>query len=433
MSLLARASLFHDSLDRSPKSPRWRTRAHKPGYRQITSVLDRLEDRTLLSFNSAMSFPTGSEPASVAVGDFNDDGKLDIVTANWGSTVSVLLGNGNGTFQTAVQYSTGTNTNPVSVAVGDFNGGGKLGIVTANGDRNTVSVLLGNGNGTFQPAVQYSTGTNTHPVSVAVGDLTGDGEPDLVTANWGANDVSVLMGNGDGTFEPAVPYTTGRWPSSVAVGDLTGDGDLDLVIVNGFDVNVLLGNGDGTFQAELDYPTDSDPSSVAVGDFNGDGKLDLVTGNGGGDAYTVSMLLGNGDGSFQPSVDYATGLQPSMVAVGDFNGDGELDIVTADSGSNHVSVLLGNGNGTFQPAVQYAVGSEPESVAVGDFNNDGELDIVTANCGNDTVSVLLGNGNGTFRACHSYVVGSEPESVAVGTSTATAKPTSSPPIAALTL
>jgi hypothetical protein len=216
---------------------------------------------------------------------------------------------------------------------------------------------------------------------MAVGDLNGDGKPDIVTANASADSVSVLLGNGDGTFQAKQDYPTGFGSLSVAVADVNGDGKLDLVVGNDNGVaSVLLGNGDGTFQAEKEYVAGG--GRAAVGDVNGDGRPDIVTTGRGG----VSVLLGNGDGTFQAKHDYATGgANPISVAIGDVNGDGEPDIVTATwnsylyYGAGLVSVLLGNGDGTFQSPRDYVTGPQPESVVIGDLNGDGRPDIVTAN------------------------------------------------------
>jgi len=288
-------------------------------------------------------------------------------------------------------YGYGTASVSYSVAVGDFNGDGKLDLAVADYNTSAMGVLLGNGDGTFQAQIGYATGTFPH--GVAVGDFNGDGKLDLAVANSGSNNVSVLLGNGDGTFQPAVNYSTGSAPGSVAVADLNGDGKLDLAVANNGrnDVSVLLGNGDGTFQAAVSYPTAAQPLSVAIGDFNGDGKLDLVAAN--GSSYNVSVLLGNGDGTFQPHVDYATGQYAASVTVGDFNDDGRLDLAVAVScvscaTGGIVSIMLGNGDGTFQAHVDYTAGNGAYSTAVGDFNGDGKLDLAVANLSGNDVSVL---------------------------------------------
>ena len=356
----------------------------------------------------------GDSPSSVAVGDFNHDGILDIATANFeDSSVTVLLGRGDGTFLPAVSYCVGEE--PTSIAVGDFTHDGILDIVTANNGDNTVSVLLGRGNGTFLHAVSYSVGSYIYPGSVAVGDFTNDGILDIATANVYDNSVSVLLGRGDGTFLPAVSYRVGEEPTSIAVGDFTNDGSLDIATANFEDssVTVLLGRGDGTFLPAVSYAVGYSPSSLAVGDFDHDGILDIAAAN---DAYNpvtatygpgmVMVLLGRGDGTFLPAVSYAVGSEPYSLAVGDFNRDGSLDIATANEGDNTVTVLLGRGDGAFLPGVSYPVGSLPDSIAVGDFTNDGSLDIATANFEDSSVTVLLGRGDGTFLSSVSNAVGS---------------------------
>ena len=351
-------------------------------------------------FLPAVNYNVGSSPGCVALGDFNGDGKADLVVGNYFSnSVSVLLGKGDGTFQTGVNSNASA---PTSLAVADFNGDGKADLVVGNDyEGYFVSVLLGNGDWTFQAAVNYEIGS-IHTYTVAVGDFNGDGKADIVVANLGAGpipgDLSVLLGNGDGTFKAAVNYTTyaAGSPFAVAVGDFNGDGKADLAVANlyGNNVSVLLGNGDGTFQAATNYNVGTAPFSVAAGDFNGDGKLDLAVANSGSSPArgNVSVLLGRGDGTFQAAVNYNAGISPRAVAVGDFNGDGKADLVVANGGSSgtNVSVLLGNGSGTFSAAVNYNAGAFPADVAVGDFSGDGRSDLAVANINGNNVSVLLG-------------------------------------------
>jgi VCBS repeat protein/FG-GAP repeat protein len=316
----------------------------------------------------------------------------------------------------------------MSVMAGDFNGDGVSDLAVAS-PFGGAGVLLGNGDGTFQDVVYYRVGL--YPSFVTVGDFNGDGKADLAAANAGAGagyTVSVLLGRGDGTFQPHVDYGTETDPVWVVVGDFNRDQKADLVVAHGDKnnlagtVSVLLGKGDGTFKARVEYEAGFQPYGVAVGDFNLDGKSDLAVANQGvsGFNHTVSLLLGNGDGTFQAHVDYQTGTQPYSVAVADFNLDGKPDLAVASSESNAVSVLLGNGDGTFQPYVDYPASEFPISVAVGDFNRDGALDLVVVNgsccIGPDTVSVLLGNGDGTFQAYVDYKTGVDPRSVVVGDS-----------------
>jgi len=342
-----------------------------------------------MPFNTAVNYPTGFAPRSVAVGDFNRDGTPDLAVANMVShNVSVLLGNGLGAFAPKVDYPAGIS--PSSVAVGDFNRDGSPDLAVANFLAiGTVSILLGNGLGAFAAPVPYAAGKN--PVSVAVGDFNRDGNPDLAVANWDDNNVSVLPGNGLGAFAAAMNHNVGTKPYSIAVADFNGDGSPDLAVSNGGsnNVSVLLGNGLGAFALKVDYPAGNSPSSVAVGDFNRDGSPDLAVANflaiG-----TVSILLGNGLGAFAAPVPYAAGDTLISVAVGDFNRDGSPDLVVASFRAiGTVSVLLGNGLGAFAAAVNYAVGSFPIYVAVGDFNRDGSPDLAVANQSSTDVSVLL--------------------------------------------
>jgi len=293
----------------------------------------------------------------------------------------------------------GVGDAPASVAVGDFNRDGIQDLAVANTDSSNVSVLLGNGDGTFQAAVNFDVGLDNFPFSVAVGDFNGDGIQDLAVANndLGTGNVSVLLGNGDGTFQPAVEFSAGVFANSVAVGDFNGDGVQDLAVASGDFVWVLLGDGGGTFQVAVNFGAGSVPVSVAVGDFNGDGIQDLTVANRGDfiKPGNVSVLLGNGDGTFQAAVNFDAGDEPVSVGVGDFNGDGVQDLAVAGF-FDRVSVLLGNGDGTFQAAVNFDVGLEPVSVAVGDFNGDGLQDLAVANNFEDiingsNVSVLINN------------------------------------------
>ena len=381
-----------------------------------------------LNFSAAASYGSGGNGGnSIAVADLNGDGKPDLVVADWCATnctsgnVAVLLGNGDGTFQTAVSYGSG-GMYADWVVVADLRGNGKLDLIVGNcgsalnnicvGTNGGVGVLLGNGDGTFQPAVSYS--QTFGGAAVAAADVDGDGKLDLLIAtNCGSGSsytgcVAVMSGRGDGTFSAALTYSSGGYsPGAIAVADVNGDGKPDLLVAHcgtaaacgAGNVGVLLGNGDGTFAAAVVYGSAGIyPDGVAVADVNGDGKADVVVANSSTsfsiNAGDLGVLLGNGDGTFQSAVAYPSGgYGAASVAVLDVNGDGKLDMVVANcsstsgscsgsSGTVGVGVLLGNGDGTFQTVITYGSGGNaPFGLAVADLNGDTKPDIVVANCG----------------------------------------------------
>ena len=366
---------------------------------------------------------------AVVIGDLNKDGKIDLVVADEGhSTVAVFLGKGDGTFQT--QKHTALNGPAHSIALGDFNGDGKADLVVT--DNVYVSVLLGNGNGTFQTQkIYYRDGS--HPEFVTIGDFNRDGKLDLAVANAGSNNISILLGNGNGTFLPHKAYTTGNQPSFVTVGDFNGDNKVDLVVANSYvndwyyaseNISILLGRGNGGFITADSYAAGSIPVFAAIGDFNKDGNLDMAVTNAGSD--NVSVLLGNGDRTFMPQKLYAVGITPISISVGDFNKDGKSDLIVLNNASNNVSILLGRGDGTFMPQKQYALnlsyGRDPSSLAVGDFNNDGNLDFVVSMFMGHNVEVRLGRGDGSFQLGKGRSAGSSPYFVAVSDFNGDGKP-----------
>lgn len=342
--------------------------------------------RTSLSFSTS-AVTSGGVPQAAKVADVNGDGNADlIVPNNLTGTVGVLLGNGDGTFRPEVDYATAQG--PLDVAIADLNGDGKLDLAVTvsagSGGFGSVSILLGNGDGTFQPRVDYA--TSYTPLAPFALDLNRDGKLDLVVCvGNGIGGISVLLGNGDGTFQPHKEYATaGAQTFGVAVGDFNHDGILDVVTANvdAATVSLLLGKGDGSFQTHVDYPVGTSVDSVTAADFNGDGNLDVAASNAGG---SVSILLGRGDGTFQPQVQYSVGSSGGSITTADVNGDGHLDLALATgSGVGSLSLLLGNGDGTFQPHVDFTIGPAGQ-LSAADFNKDGLIDFAINNTGVSTV------------------------------------------------
>ena len=350
-------------------------------------------------FVAGGTFPVGTGPRFVALADFNKDGKLDAAVANYGSdNISILIGNGDGTFQSASNYNVKANSKVWGLAVADLNGDGKLDIVVTPNSLSEIEIFFGNGDGTFQ--TQFSSvPVQRSPISVAAADLNGDGKMDLAVVNHASDTVSILLGNGNGTFQSQVTYPIGVQARWVVIADFDHDQKLDLAVVNGGDNNVaiLLGHGDGTFASAVNFPTGNVPVSLVAGRFNNDNDVDLVSADFKGDSgiqnvNTVSTLLGNGNGSFQPPAPSNVGAAPFTIASGDFNGDGNLDVVTANQNSSNITVLRGNGNGTFQSGVNFPAGSGSVAVDVGDLNNDGAPDLVVGNAGANNVEVFYNTG-----------------------------------------
>lgn len=329
---------------------------------------------------------------------------VSLISASWASS---------GLFQAPQTYRT-ESMYSLSLEVADVNGDGNFDLIVPDGCMNIdnctgVGVLLGNGDGTFQPVRTYDSG-GFYASSVAVADVNGDNKLDLLVANWDPM-VGVLLGNGDGTFQPAQMYPTGGkygddW---IAIGDFNGDGNPDLVVAHRyyFGLGVLLGNGDGTFQPAQTYSWgDAQAHSIIVADVDGDGKLDLLDALEDGN---VGVLFGNGDGTFQPSrTYYSGGKHASSVALQDVNGDGKPDLLVSGcfaEGCGHgglVSIMLSNGGGNFQPPQIYKCGEgRTYWIAVGDVNEDGNADLLVAHAGRWGIGMLLGSGDGTFQAAHS--------------------------------
>jgi hypothetical protein len=365
------------------------------------------------NFLNASTLAADYYPAAIVAADFNGDGIPDLAIGNmtlhppgadYYGNVTVYLGKGDGTFKASSSLAGGASQSddPWAFAVGDFNGDGILDLAWTNYDT-TVTVVLGNGDGTFKVAQSLTTGAAAWPI--VAGDFNGDGIPDLAVgscvsiSSCASGAVSIFLGNGDGTFKTGASYPVGMGVRGLALADLNGDGKADLVSVNANSdtLSVLLGNGDGTFSATPDIAIGFAPQAVAVGDFNGDGIPDLAVPKlAVNQVMTVfssdmKVLLGNGDGTFKPPEDLPTEDSPGTVQVADLNGDGIPDLVVGIAANGTLEVFLGNGDGTFTEAgtvVQPTVGGQ-ESAAIADFNGDGKLDIAAVDEGGTSALVFV--------------------------------------------
>ena len=335
-------------------------------------------------------FAAGDSPSGLVVGDFDGNGKDDLLTTDADAdTISVLLGRGDGSFGLPESFAVGSN--PVAAAVGDFDRNGKRDVVVANRDSANVSVLLGRGDGSFDAARQFPTGTS--PLSVAVADMNRDGIEDLAVANLDSDSVSILLG---GAMAASVPGLTSspagrrrrwRWATSTRTAGPTSWWPTTSGPTSRSSWGRTGGFGASTTYWAWDYAM-----AVAIGDFDRDGHQDIVATN----YFTgISVLFGNGDGTFDAARRY-TWDDPPSVALADFDRDGSTDIAVANFYRGTVSVLLGNTDGTFATPVLYPVGSYPATVAAGDFDSNGIADLAVTNSESATVSVLLGTGDGTF-------------------------------------
>lgn len=340
-----------------------------------------LERRSLLSASSVSFAPTTftpiqNYPGEVAIGDFNSDGKPDIVTPNYadtGGSLTVLFGDGTGKFSAPVSVRAGSN--PHGVAVGDFNNDGRQDLVTANyAAHTTVSVMMGYGTGYFSSPVDYQAGPDAFHVTV--GDFNGDGKQDLAVADrdrYGGKIVSVLIGDGTGRFGAPTSYAVGTLPSAIEAGDINRDGRQDLIVGNtgSNTVSVLLGDGTGKFAAARNFYIKG-AGTLAVGDFNRDGNPDVV--GSGYDGMNVSVLLGDGKGNFGAPTNYTMPWYVNAVAIGDFDGDRVPDVAATLAG-NQVKVLIGDGTGHFALSPASLVAAGAGAIAAGDLNADGRADI----------------------------------------------------------
>jgi len=321
-------------------------------------------------------------------------------------------------FGAPVQYHVGLN--PTSVLTADLNGDGRPDLITTNLSSNNVSVLLGqpaasnpqtgmaDEAGLFKEHVMYDVGVR--PRTAALGDFNRDGKLDLAVANNQSDDLSILLGNGDGTFQNATTLPAGRSPLAIAAGDLNHDGTDDLVVALRFDhLLVYLGRGDGTFEQPVNYDPGDTPTAILLTDLNSDGHLDVIVCNNGPMTSSVTLFWGSATGALKLGPRYAAKNRPLFAALGQLNGDAYPDLIAVIPFANSLMVFFGDGRSPFaEPPIQLSTEVEPVAVAVGDFNGDGRSDLAISNSGESSISILLGDGNGHFQKPQIYRAGSRP-------------------------
>lgn len=373
------------------------------------------------TFQAETTYATlsGASPDGPFFADFNGDGKIDFAGDVEGQ-IQVYLASGSGFASPVSEVTSDAAYNSCFNTAGDLTGDGKPEIVSVNCNVDTLTIYVNNGDGTFQTGVYYDSNGNQYqyPTEATIADVNDDGNADIVVGNVDSGDITVFLGHGDGsvTVQP-VSYATGGYPwNTPLVADFNGDGLMDIVMSDDlYNIVYLEGYGDGTFRSAPNYDLPNSFSqesytfSVASGDFNGDGIPDVVVGQWRNDSSTgITVYLAKGDGTFYPGVSYGTSQDMGYVAVGDFNGDGKLDIAATDPDNGIVQIFLGNGDGTFNIAGAYPTDTNeeryPENVVVGDFNHDKKLDLAIADPGSGVLGVLLGNGDGTFQAPATYPI-----------------------------
>jgi hypothetical protein len=396
------------------------------GASEFTTFLNNGAGKLQTTANYSLS----KTPTAIAAASFNNGSYSDLALANTDGTVSIWLESNTGQWGHTSEV-TAASGSLSSIVSGDFNSDGKIDLAVTQSGANQVSVLLGNGDGTFKSPVSYAVGDT--PVSALVSDVNGDGHLDLVAVNRGSNTFSVLIGNGDGTFQNSQNFIVDNSPTAAVAGIFYGTGHVDLATINypSNTVSVVQGNGDGTFRAGRSYFSGGyEPVSIAsgiLGDPFGSKYPGLVVANYCGSdstcksAGSVSVFLANAKGVYQLSNTYAVGNGADYVTLADVNGDSKLDILAFNKLDNTVSVLSGKGDGSFESAQTSPLAGSPLKAAVGDFNNDGKLDLaVLEGCNGSAcaqagaVEVLTGAGNGTFSSAMKYAVGNSPTSIAVG-------------------
>src|SRR5712671_1859459 len=344
-------------------------------------------------FTSAFrSYDVCDIPQGVILADLNRDGRLDVITPNYGCGISVLLGIGSGKF--ADRTDVHLDGNPKGISVADLDGDGDLDAAVSIGFGDQIAILAGDGRGGFTQVNALPAGPDA--AYAAIADLNGDGVLDVVGADEAGNTISAYLGTGGMSFGARHTYPAGAAPCYVSVADVNGDGILDAAAANENSdaVTLHIGTGGGAFAPAVFLFTAPGPSSVRTGDFDQDGNVDLAAS--GFHTRYLTVLFGDGHGAFPRHVDLETGLAPWSLTVTDVNGDGHLDLASANTGDDDVGTILGNGDGTFRTVIRSETGSVPRFVEGGDLDGDHRTDLVVANEVGGTISVLMGHGDGTF-------------------------------------
>ncbi len=347
----------------------------------------------VLSFTK-VDLKAGDRPSGLIAADLNGDGEADLGVVNQaGDDAGIYLNRGKGSFELK-DFRVGDA--PTAIASADFDNDHILDLAVTNLNDSTVAVLLGNGDGTFKKPVSFEVGNG--PIAIIAADFNNDNNPDWATVNDFSDDVAIRLGNGDGTFRKILATRTefregaGRNLKAIAAADIDRDGIIDLITANedSDDLSLFLGDGTGRFRSALNFKMEGGPVAITAADFNDDDTIDLATAN--IQSKAVSVRLGIrvvGKVDFEPAVHFPAGEIPVALIAADIDGDGLLDLVTANRDGDDVSILLGRGDGSFEPAIHYEAGDGPGAVAAGDFNSDGRMDLAVANADSDTISVLL--------------------------------------------
>ncbi|CAF1296076.1 unnamed protein product [Adineta ricciae] len=380
------------------------------GYFAVLTEYDAAE------FSKQFSYNTGSapHPYSLATGDFNDDNQADVVVANSDTdSINILFGLNNGMFSTPTIYSTGTDSSPQYVITGDVDKDSRLDIISLNAKENTMSIIMNNGNGSFAQQKKYTTGSDSFPSSIVMGDLNNDNRSDFVIANKQSDSIGFFIGFDYTSFQNPFTYSleNARGPSAARVCDVNGDTYLDMVVlyqVSGL-LGVFLGHGNGSFTLSTLHSTEPNvyPSEFAIADFNKDDHVDIAVIY--FDSNVVSIFLGYGNGNFSNTITFSTETNtiPRSLTTGDVNNDDQVDIVTVNTYADTISIFLGEGTGNFTLIETYLTeaSAQPQGASIGDLNKDGNMDIAVCNYYTSTTSIFLGYGNGSFQAQVLYSVG----------------------------